>query len=97
MSVTITVLFPTKADESERFYETLITALTETRAYDGCEGITTHRDLDDPSKIFMIEAWETRDKYLKYLAWREETGFIAALGPMLAGPPVIGAYSNTGD
>ena len=33
----------------------------------------------------------------KYLAWRVETGLMDAIGPMLAGPPVISAYSNPGD
>jgi len=97
MSVTVTLLFPTKASESENFYDTLTTALAETRAFDGCLSVTTHRDLDDPSKIFLIEVWKTREDQLKYLAWRQETGFIDAIGPMLAGAPVINAYSNTGD
>lgn len=97
MPVTVTLLFPTKAEEAEGFYEALTSALGETRAFDGCLSVTTHRDLDDPTQILLIEEWETRDHQLKYLAWRQETGFIDAIGPMLAGAPAIKAYSNTGD
>lgn len=97
MSVTMTVLFPTRAEESENFYKTLTAALAETRVFDGCVSVTTHRDLDDPAKIFLIEEWESREDHTKYLAWRQETGFIDAIGPLLAGAPVINAYSNTGD
>jgi quinol monooxygenase YgiN len=97
MSVTVTVLFPTREEESEPFYTMLIAALAETRVFDGCVNVTTHRDLDDPSKIFLIEEWKSREDQQKYLAWRQETGFVEAIGPMLAGAPVINAYSNTGD
>jgi len=97
MPITVTLLFPTKVDKSETFYEALISGLAETRAFDGCLSVTTHRDLDDPSKVFLIEEWETREDQLKYLAWRQATGFIDAIGPFLAGAPVISAYSNTGD
>ena len=97
MSVTVTVLFPTKPEESERFYNTLVSVLGETRAYQGCVSVTTHRDLDDPAKVFLIEEWETREDQLNYLKWRAETGLLDAIGPMLAGEPVISAYSNTHD
>ena len=96
MSVTVTLLFPTKAEVSDAFFETLSAALPETRAFDGCIGVTTHRDLDDPSKVLLIEEWETREHQLAYLKWRAETGLLDAIGPMLAGEPVISAYSNTG-
>ena len=94
MSVTVTLLFPTKVEESDAFYETLTSALGDTRAYDGCISVTTHRDLDDASKVLLIERWESREHQLKYLQWRAETGLLEAIGPMLAGAPVITAYSN---
>ena len=96
MSVTVTLLFPTKAEETENFWNALISVLPDTRAYDGCVSVTTHRDLDDASKVFLIEVWETREHQQKYLAWRVETGLMDAIGPMLAGPPVVSAYSNPG-
>jgi quinol monooxygenase YgiN len=97
MSVTVTLLFPTKAEESDNFWSALISVLPDTRAYDGCVSVTTHRDLDDPSKIFLIEVWDSREHQQKYLAWRVETGLMDAIGPMLAAPPTISAYSNPGE
>lgn len=97
MSVTVTLLFPTKPEESENFYQALVGVLPDTRVYDGCHSVTTHRDLDDPSKIFLIEVWETREHQMKYLGWRQETGLLDAIGPMLAGAPTISAYTNPGD
>ncbi|HEY3603284.1 MAG TPA: antibiotic biosynthesis monooxygenase [Sporichthyaceae bacterium] len=97
MSVTVTLLFPTQAEQSDNFWNALISVLPDTRAYDGCVSVTTHRDLDDPSKIFLIEVWDSREHQQKYLAWRVETGLMDAIGPMLAGAPVISAYSNPGE
>jgi quinol monooxygenase YgiN len=96
MSVTVTALFPTKSNESDAFHDTLVSVLHDTRSFDGCIGVTTHRGLDDPSHILLIEEWETREHYLAYLQWRVETGLLEAIGPMLAGEPVTNFYSNTG-
>ena len=97
MSVIVTALFPTKAEESANFYEALVSVLPETRTYDGCISVTPHRDLDDSAKVLLIEEWETREHYLAYLQWRVETGLLEAIGPMLAGEPVTNFYSNTAD
>ncbi|HEX3611291.1 MAG TPA: antibiotic biosynthesis monooxygenase [Sporichthyaceae bacterium] len=96
MSVTVTVLFPTKAEESDNFWNALVSVLPETRAYAGCISVTTHRDLDDASRILLIEVWESREHQQKYLSWRVETGLMDAIGPMLAGPPGFSTYSNPG-
>lgn len=95
MSVIVTALFPTKVEASDNFYDTLVSVLPETRAYDGCIGVTPHRDLDDASRILLIEEWESREHYLAYLQWRVETGLIDAIGPMLAGEPVTSFYSSS--
>ena len=94
MSVIVTALFPTKAEASDKFYETLVSVLPDTRSYDGCISVTPHRDLDDAARILLIEEWESREKYLAYLQWRVETGLIEAIGPMLAGEPVTSFYSK---
>lgn len=97
MSVILTVLFPTKAEASDDFYKTLVSVLPETRAYEGCISVTAHRDLDDAAQVFLIEEWETREHHANYMKWRAETGLLDAIGPMLAGEPIISAYSNTQD
>jgi quinol monooxygenase YgiN len=95
MPVTVIASFPTKAEESDTFHDTLASVLPDTRAFEGCIGVTTHRGLDDPSLILLIEEWESREKYLAYFQWRVDTGLLDAIGPMLAGEPVTSFYSNT--
>ena len=97
MSVTVTVLFPTKIEESDNFHKTLVSVLPETRKYDGCISVTPHRDLDDPAKVLLIEEWESREHYLAYFRWRVETGLLDVIGPMLAGEPATSFYSSSQD
>ena len=70
-----------KAMMAERF--------PETRAYDGCQGITGYLQTDDPLACVLVEFWDSSEHYNKYLAWREETGVLAQLGELLEGPPNI--------
>lgn len=63
--------------------------LPDTRSYDGCLGIDVQFNLDDPGNMVLVEQWESRGHYEKYLQWRAETGVVAKLVSMLAGPPSI--------
>lgn len=63
--------------------------LPETRQYDGCIEVYAHQDQDNPTTIVAVEQWETRSHYEKYLAWRQETGALDALGAWLSAPPSI--------
>ena len=70
-------------------------ALPETRAYEGCIGIDTLQSSDDPDNLLLVEVWETRGHYEKYLAWRQETGVFDQLTQALAGPPSIRYFDLT--
>jgi quinol monooxygenase YgiN len=60
--------------------------LPDTREYDGCIQLYMVRDHDDPQKIVVVEFWDTRRHYEKYLAWRQETGVMDKLATMLDSP-----------
>ncbi len=62
--------------------------LPDTRSYDGCQDITGYLN-EDGRTIVMVEHWNSKEDYQKYLAWREETGVLADLGAMLDGEPTI--------
>ena len=83
----------TKPDELEAL---LREELHHTRAYDGCEGLTIHRNTDDPNNLVMVEYWETREHYEKYFKWREDRGDLEKLGAMVAGPPNIRFFTIVG-
>jgi quinol monooxygenase YgiN len=89
MSIIVTVEFPTHPDKTEELKTALKGALPDTRAYDGCIKVVGTVNLDDPAAIHLIEHWESRPQYEKYLQWRVDTGLLDAIGPLLTAPPTI--------
>ena len=45
--------------------------------------------------MVLVEVWESREQYEKYLAWRGETGTIDRLMEALAEPPTIRHFDVT--
>ena len=72
---------PGKLDE---LTATLKAVLPETRAYDGCLGLESWLD-KERSTIVLTEQWASFHHYDRYLAWRGETGVLAAAAAMLDG------------
>jgi quinol monooxygenase YgiN len=61
-------------------------ALVDTRVFDGCLSVETFVDEDNADFIMLIEEWESRTHYERYMAWRVETGLLEMLKPILAAP-----------
>ena len=70
--------------------------LHHTRGFDGCNGITIHKNESDPNNMVFVEDWDTREQYEKYLAWRTERGDMEKLAGLLAGEPSIRYFENVG-
>ena len=70
--------------------------LPDTRSFDGCEGLDVKINSDDPNNLVLVERWQSRPHYEKYFAWRQETGLIDRLGPVLGAPPSIRYLDDTG-
>lgn len=94
--MSVNVIIEGTVKEMDAFEAFLLKILPATRSYEGCEGLTVHRNLDEPANVVLIEQWESRAHYDKYLAWRDETGVLGQLGAFLEGPPNIRFYSNVG-
>jgi quinol monooxygenase YgiN len=60
--------------------------LPDTRSFDGNISIYITRNQDDPAKLVIIELWETRGHYEKYLEWRTQRGDMDMLGEMMENP-----------
>ena len=63
--------------------------LADTRKYDGCQGVETFNNQDDPNQLVLVEKWESRQHYEAYLAWRTESGALDAVVSMTSGAPSI--------
>ena len=71
----------------EEFFELLLAALADTRAFEECESVETYVDQDNPDHIYLWEKWATRAHYEAYLAWWMETGMLDSIAPFMDPPP----------
>ena len=69
--------------------------LPETRAHEGCTSVETLQNTDDADNVVLVEVWESREQYEKYLAWQRERGTSDRLMDALAEPPTIRHFDMT--
>jgi quinol monooxygenase YgiN len=55
-----------------------------------------HLNQDDGDNLVIVERWQSRPHYEKYFAWRQETGLLDRLGPLLGAPPSVRFLDETG-
>jgi len=87
MSIGIVVEAKLKADQIEEAKQFFIDNLPDTRNFDGNQGISMNVDEDDPTLIFLIEKWESKEHYEKYHHWRLENGSLDQIRSFLDGKP----------
>ena len=83
---------PGTGDEVVAFFRSI---LPETRAFEGCTSVDTLLNSDDADNVVVVEVWDTREQYEKYLAWQRERGVSDRLKQALAEPPSIRHFDVT--
>ena len=76
-----------KKDCVEKLRSWMRTILPDTRGFDGCITLYLVQNQDEPTNFVVVEQWESRAHYEKYLKWRTDTGILAELVGMLDGEP----------
>jgi quinol monooxygenase YgiN len=89
MSITVLLELQAAEGKADELIALLRTHLRDTRARQGCEGLTVHRDQDEPHTVFLIERWASRADDEAYRAWRADAGAIDGLAALVGGPPSI--------
>ena len=89
MACTVVLEIKSKPDMVGTVKDLFKEILPDTRAYDGCQGVEVVENQDESGNVILIESWDSREKYDKYLGWRVETGLLDRLGPMLDGAPSV--------
>ena len=92
MSVTILLELQVEPEAVDEMISFLKEILPDTRVYEGCQGIEVQQNQEDSSNLVMVEKWDSRQHYEKYLGWRTETGVMDKIGSMLSQPPSIRYY-----
>ncbi len=83
----IIVEFTVKPETRPEFIEAIHEILIDTRAFDGCLGVTVWTNESEDNKVWLLEEWATRAHQEAYVNWRSETGNTSHLAPFLAGGP----------
>lgn len=94
MAVTVVVELSVKPDKVETLKTMWREILGDTRAFDGCIDIYIYEDQDDPAHFALIENWQSRAHYDKYLAWRTETGFLEQVTALADGDLRFGFFDR---
>ena len=96
MSVLVLLEMNAKSGSAADIKNWLRDELHHARGFDGCNSITVQSNQDDPNNMVIVEDWDSRQQYEKYLAWRVERGDIEKLMGWLGGEPSIRYYENVG-
>jgi len=94
MSVTVLLELQSQSENLEELKSFFKNMLPDTRAYEGCQGVNVIGNQDDSCNLVLVEKWDSRQHYEKYLGWRTETGALEVLSALLAQPPSIRYYDD---
>jgi quinol monooxygenase YgiN len=75
---------PGKGDELVALFKEVVPG---TRGFDGCIECSVWRNREDTDQLSIVEAFESREVYDRYFAWRSSTGVLERLGALLAPTP----------
>ncbi len=94
MSVFVLVEAPVQPDKVEDMKRYMAEILPDTRTFAGCQSVEVYFDDENPNQVVLAEIWGSREQHAQYAAWRTETGVMAKIGSMLAGPPAVRYFNR---
>jgi quinol monooxygenase YgiN len=85
--VTITLVLNFKPEATTQFCSALPDMLKDTKKFAGFRSVRIMRHKTDANQVIFIEEWSSEEDYMKYIAWRTETGAMDDLASALVSPP----------
>jgi len=89
VAITVIAQLPFREDAADEGLEALEEILPATRAFEGCLGVTLHREQGAPHRAVLIEQWRSADDHKAYMSWRAETGSSGGMRSALSAAPAI--------
>ena len=87
--VVVVATITAKPGKEQEVKDLLSSIIEPTRAEDGCVVYTLHQGTEDPATFVFYENWTSAEALGTHLASPMLQDGLAALGPLVAGPPVI--------
>jgi quinol monooxygenase YgiN len=84
VSILVVLELEAKEGAADEMIAVLKGSLVDTRARQGCEGVTVHKDHDRPDSVVLVERWASRADDDAYRAWRAGDGAVAGMAPLVA-------------
>jgi quinol monooxygenase YgiN len=84
--VKVTFVMELKEEAADAVCASFSATLPATRAFPGCRSVNAFRSADNPNRVLLLEEWDSREAYAKYLAWRNEDGTLDRMAEILAKP-----------
>ena len=94
MSCHVLLEFDLKPDAIDTFKALLVKHLPDARTFAGNEYAQVIENQGTPGNIVIIEIWQTRQHFEKYLAWRAETGVLGLLAACCVSEPGVRFYET---
>ena len=94
MSIRVLLELEAKDGKADEMIEVLGRNLGDTRARQGCESVTVHRDNDDPNRVLLVERWATREDDTAYREWRAGDGAVKEMAGLVGAAPIIRYYDD---
>ena len=79
------VVDPKRLGQLEEFF---VKVLPDTRGFDGCQSLNCYLSTEERS-LAIVQRWDSRAHYEKYLDWRKRTGVFSELEDLLTSPAKI--------
>jgi quinol monooxygenase YgiN len=86
MTFTVLVTLTLKPEHADGFAARLPTVLAETRCFEGCVQIQGYRCKEEPHRLFILEQWQTQERYAAYVSWRRSAGALDKLAGIMLEP-----------
>jgi heme oxygenase (mycobilin-producing) len=83
-----------RADKVADAPDVIAAVLSQTRAFEGNEGLEVLVDVTDPTHLTVVEHWASIERDDAYRAWRATPEGASDLGSLLAGAPTLTRYET---
>jgi quinol monooxygenase YgiN len=94
MAVTALLDLKLRADKVADAPAVIAAVLSQTRAFEGNEGLEVLVDVTDPTHLTVVEHWASIERDEAYRAWRATPEGASELGGLLAGAPTLTKYET---